>query len=246
MTVSPINSIRNLTSDSLWFIKLAVYAAPIFYFLNYDMAKKLTSQDILYVILILSTVYFGTAAFIMHKNIVNESPILPSLFTLPSLIKDMVFASILSIPVVCITYYLALLIISNFQSEPVVFWIVTVCLALFISPFLLIPITLYSARRKFTDAFKVSIFVDCAGNFIVSFLTFVLIGIFVFGCSWAVLYYGLVYMLTDSTLVNMINSFYIVLVFFSLYSFCSDCYGEVISKIKEKKKKNQRVDILDD
>lgn len=246
MAVSPVNAIRNLTSDKLWFIKLCVYAAPIFLFLNNEKFHSVSQQDMLYFALILSSVYFGSAAFIMNRNINNKSPIMPSLITIIPLLKDTVFASVLSLPVVALTCYLVSFIMGNVQTEPFAMWIIYICLALFVSPFLLVPITLYSARGKFSDAFKVSIFVDCAGNFIVAFMTFVLVGLFVFGCSWAVLYYGLTYMMADNTLVNVLNSFFIVLVFFSLYSFCSDCYGEVIPKIKPKKKKNQRVDILDD
>ncbi len=246
MAVSPINAIRNLTSDKLWFIKLCVYAAPVFFFLSNMNSQAVSQQDMLYIALIFSSVYFGSAAFIMNRNINNTSPIMPSLFSIVKLIKDTVFASVLSLPVVAVTCYIVWFIMANVQTEPFAMWIIYICLALFVSPFLLIPITLYSARGKFSDAFKISIFVDCAGNFIVAFMTFVLAGIFIFGCSWAVLYYGLTYMLTDNTLVNVLNSFFIVLVFFSLYSFCSDCYGEVIPKIKPKKKKNQRIDILDD
>lgn len=247
MSVSVVNAVRNILSDNFWGLKLLCLTLPVFSIFHFDLLEKYKLNDFILIAIIFSTFYFGTAAFLMNRNINNKVPILPSLFTLPSFVKSFVFGSLLSIPMLSAYVYIIKFIAGNFNAEPLVMNIIYACVTIFLAPFMFIPIILYSAREKISDAFNVKVFYDAAGNFTVSFLTFILQYFFIIAIPWYIAYRIFYDMVTVDTCIHVVHSFFIVLSFFTFYSYCSDMYGEVIPKLKTKRNKLARgTDILDD
>ena len=52
-------------------------------------------------------------------------------------------------------------------------------------------------------------------------------------------------MVADPMPVDIVNSMTLVISILTLYSYCSDLYGDVIPQLKKKRRKGQREDILD-
>ena len=251
MSVSVVNAVRNILSDSFWGFKLLCLTLPVFSIFHFDLLEKYKLNDFILIAIIFSTFYFGSAAFLMNKNINNKTPILPSFFTIPSFVKSFVFGSLLSIPMLTAYIYIIRFIAQNFNAEPIVMNIIYACVTIFLAPFMFIPMTLYSVRENFADAFNLKIFYNAAGNFTVSFLAFIIQYFFIIGIPWYIAYRIFYDMVTIDTCVHAVHSFFLVLSFFTFYSYCSDMYGEVIPRIKIKKnfgknKLARGTDILDD
>lgn len=244
---SIINSLRNLSGDSFWFLKILFLATPIFFILEYGALENYGFEDKLIFGSIIGIVYLGVAAILMYRNINNLSPILPSLFTIPELIVKALGISIVSVPLY-IAYICAIKAISTyFTFEPFVMWVIYICVTLFLAPFILVPAVLYCARGKISDSFNIKIIFDAAGNFSVAFLSYVIQYAFTI-LLFTYLFYRMFYeMVASSMISNIIFSISFVISFLSLYSYCSDCYGDIIPQIKKKRKNkiNCREDILD-
>ena len=120
MSVSVINAVRNILSDNFWGLKLLCLTLPVYSIFHFELLEKYKLNDFIIIAIIFSTFYFGTAAFLMNRNINNKVPILPSLFTIPSFLKSFVFGSILSIPLLSAYVYIIKFISENFTAETLV------------------------------------------------------------------------------------------------------------------------------
>ncbi|MBE7704393.1 MAG: hypothetical protein E7Z90_01125 [Cyanobacteria bacterium SIG29] len=225
---SIINAIRNISSDKWWALKLPILAAPIFMVLDNNIIDQLDSSSNVLMLVLLSLVYFGCAGFLMHQNINNKSPFLPSLFHLPSFFKYSIVTSLISLPLIMIYLYIMNYIIENVILEPFIMWVIYICVTLFLSPFVFIPAVLYSARGKFSDIFKFNIIIEAGGNFSVQFLSFILQYFFTLFLLTVLFYYLFINMLENDTVLNIVYSLSFVISFLTLYSYCSDMYDEVI------------------
>ena len=66
-----VNSIRNITSDPWWFVKVVVYSAIVFYVLDQGYYQRNNPNYVIaYVLLVV--LGMGCASFLMHKNINNR------------------------------------------------------------------------------------------------------------------------------------------------------------------------------
>ena len=244
---SIINSLRNLSSDSFWFIKILFLATPIFFILEYGALESYSFEDKLIFGSIIGIVYLGVVAILMYRNINNLSPILPSFFSIPELIIKALGISVVSVPLYIIYICIINAIATQLTFEPFVMWVIYICVTLFIAPFIFVPAVLYCVRGKISDAFNFKIIVDAAGNFSVAFLSYVIQYAFSI-LLFTYLFYRMFDAMVESSMVsNIIFSISFVISFLSLYSYCSDCYGDIIPQIKKKKKNkiNCREDILD-
>jgi len=233
---SLINSIRNVTSDPWWFVKLAFFSAIIFYILynSYDYPAGNPNLTVIYIVI--SFLYLGCAAVCMHRNINNKNPFFPGLFSIPEVLIKSIGAAIAIIPGLLIYYACMTFVQNNFVFEPFVMGVIYICVTLFFSPFIFIPVVLYSVNGKITDAFRFNIIFEASGNFVVQFLSYMLQYALIFVTSTLVVYFLLLEMLGDHVSLLILKCIVIVLTFFSIFSYCSDLYGDVIPLIKEKKK----------
>ena len=98
---------------------------------------------------------------------------------------------------------------------------------------------LYSVNGKINDAFRFNIIMEASGNFIVQFLSYILQCIFTIILVSFLLYKLLTEMLGYTQAVEVLVGLTIAFVIFSLFSYCSDMYTDVIPEIKAKKKKKR-------
>ena len=173
-----VNAIRNLSSDSWWFIKVLVLAAPIFYFFENTSPATFDFNSFLPYLVVFSILYLGFASVMMHRNIQNKAPLMPSLFSLPEFIVKSIGISIVSLPMY-ILYFMAMSFVYNtVELETYLMVIIYVAVTLLFAPFIYIPSVLYSVNGKLTEAFNFKTIFECGGNFCVQFLSFLLLFLF--------------------------------------------------------------------
>ncbi len=233
-----INSIRNITSDPWWLVKVVVYSAIVFYVLDQGYYQR-NNPNYAIAYIILAVIGMGCASFLMHKNINNERPILPSLFSIFELIGKSIGASLVALPGALLFLLVVNYLYDNFEFEPFVAFVVYLCVTLFFVPFIFVPTVLYSVNGSFTDAFKISNIYEASGNFTVQFAGYLLQYAFIMGFATYLIYTTILEMLGDHVGLLILKSFVIVLSFLSVFSFSSDLYQDVIPELKEKTKKRK-------
>ena len=109
-----INSIRNLTSDPWWFVKIVAFSAIVFYVLDQGYYQR-NNPNYVVVYVLLVVFGMGVASFLMNKNINNTRPILPSLFSIFELIWKSIGASLVSLPGILLFLLTANYLYDNFE-----------------------------------------------------------------------------------------------------------------------------------
>lgn len=233
------NALRNISSDSWWAVKLLVLSTPVYFIVDGTYLSALTEDEKLVVYIVLGAFYLGFAGVLMHRNINNKTPLMPSLFGIPELIAKSICMSLVSMPLFILYYACINAINTHVVFEPFIMWVIYICVTLFFSPFLFIPAVLYSVNGKISDAFNFKCLIEGGGNFSVQILSFAIQYFFtIFFVSY--LFYQLfINMVNDTTALNIIISIAGVLSFLTFYSFCSDMYNEQIPPLPEKKKKKK-------
>ena len=233
-----VNSIRNITSDPWWFVKVVVYSAIVFYVLDQGYYQRNNPNYVIaYVLLVV--LGMGCASFLMHKNINNRRPILPSLFSIFDLIGKSIGSSLVALPGLLLFILSANYLYENFEFEPFVAFVVYLCVILFFAPFIFVPTVLFSVNGRFSDAFKFSNIYEASGNFTVQFAGYILQYAFIMGFATYLVYTTILEMLGDHVGLLILKAFVIVLSFLSVFSFCSDLYQDVIPELKEKVKRTK-------
>lgn len=231
-----INSIRNLTSDPWWFVKIAVFSAIVFYVLDQGYYNR-NNPNYAIVYIALAALSMGCATFLMNRNITNRRPILPSLFSLPELLWKALGASLVALPGTLLFLLTANYIYDNFEFEPFVAFVIYLCVTLFFVPFIFVPLVLFSVRGNFVDAFDFKRIVDAAGNYTVQFAGYLIQYAFIMGFATYLIYITILEMLGDHVGLLILKSIVIVISFLSVFSFSSDLYQDVIPELKTHKKK---------
>ncbi len=233
---SIVNALRNISSDNWWFIKILVMAAPLFYFFQNTSPSSFDFDSMLPYFAVGAVLYLGIAAVLMHRNINNKSPLLPSLFSIPEFLVKAIGLSLVSIPLYILYFFLMNLVYNNLELEMYLMIVIYTCVTLFMAPFIFIPSVLYSVNGKIWEAFNFRIILEAGGNFSVQFLSFIIQYIFTILLLTLLFFHWFKNMLDDSMLLNLTVSISLVISFLSLYSYCSDLYGDVIPELKKKKK----------
>ncbi len=230
---SLIGTIRSSLGDQWWFLKAAVAVYVLYFTVN--QAHQFIAADMLVIFYgIVGILFLGYAAVSMNRNINNNYPLYPGI----SNILDIIIKSIGSIFTVLtgllitwsIIYLLSIISVPNTVKN--IFYVLAV---LFMTPFTIIPLVLYSARGKFTDAFRLGIIFSSAGNFIMNFILFALQFAVVFVLSYICLAQFLNQMFGANHIsVEILRYLYYVISFFTSMVYFSDLYDDVIPKIESK------------
>ena len=239
---SLVGSIRNIMSDSWWIVKVGVFTAVLFFILDqgYHIPPSVPEQTIQMALAVFWIIMLGIAAVAMNRNINNKSPFLPGLFSIHEIIIKGIFAAIALIPGILLAYALYIGLSKITVEQPVVTIIFYVLAAAFVSPFLLIPVVLTSAKGNLFDAFRLNILFGGAGNVMVQILSYIIQYAIIVGAVVAVLYFFILEMLGDHFALLILKAFVLVITFISVFSYASDLYGEAIPAIKEKEIKQKR------
>lgn len=238
---SIVNALRNISSDSWWAVKITVMALPIFFFLQYNALEDIDLASYIPVFTVLGVVYLGIAGILMHRNINNKIPLMPSLFSIPELFVKSVGMSIVSLPLFILYIFCINFIYSNIILEPFIMWVIYLCVTLFLAPFIFIPAVLYSVNGKISDAFNFKIIIEGGGNFSVQFLSFIIQYLFTIFLLALLFYHLFLNMIEDTTAINVVYSLTAVISFLTVYSYCSDMYNDVIPALPVKKKKSKKL-----
>lgn len=237
---SIVNALRNISSDSWWAVKITVMALPVFFFLQHNDITNIDLASNIPIFTILGVIYLGVAGVLMHRNIKNKSPLLPSLFSIPELIMKSIGMSVVSLPLFFLYFFCMNYIYTNIVLEPFIMWVIYLCVTLFLAPFIFMPAVLYSVNGKISDAFNVKIIVEGGGNFSVQFLSFMIQYIFTIFLLALLFYHLFINMIEDTTAVNVVYSYTVVISFLTVYSYCSDMYNEVIPALPKKENKEKK------
>ena len=237
-----INALRNISSDSWWFVKIAVMTIPVFYFFENTSPASFDFNMMLPYFILFAILYLGVVAVLMHRNIANESPLLPSLFSIPDFIKKAIGLSVVSLPMYILYFYLMYYVYNNFEFETYMMLIIYIGITLLCAPFIFIPSVLYCVHCKISDAFNFKIILEAGGNFVVQFLAFIIQYFFTIFLLTLLFFHMFKNMLEDSMFLNLTVSISFVVSLLTIYSYCSDLYGDVIPQIKKKKKQVKKED----
>ena len=237
---SLINSIRSITSDSWWIVKLGLLASVLFVVMDNDLNYPNGNPALVPVYAMLFIGMLGCASIAMHRNINNKIPLFPSLFNLPELVIKSIGASISMLPGVLIYDSVISFIQKNIVLETFVMAVIYICITIFIAPFIFIPVVLYSVNGKMTDAFNIKNIFEGSGNFAVQFLSYILQFVFIICIVTYLIYTVLLEMLGDHVSLLILKSIVIVFSFFSFFIFCSDLYEDVIPELKNVQKNKSK------
>ncbi len=239
---SLINSIRNITSDPWWFVKIGIFSGVLFYILDqgYHIPQVMSDQNIMSMVISLFFVFTGIAAVSMYRNINNLSPFFPGLTSIFEILIKGIFVTIAMFPGLLISYFLYNYLITIEFENLTVTIIIYVIAASIMSPFIFIPAVLACVRGNLLDALKLDIVFKGAGNYIVQFLSYLIQYAIIVGAVTLVLYYFLVEMLGDHWSLLFLKSIVIVITFFSIFSYSSDLYGDAIPQINFEEKTNAK------
>ena len=211
---SIINAFRNIISDSSWFLKTVLMAVPVFMVLNYSIGQG-TGFDEKTMALFgaVLCIYIGCGTYMMNRNINNNSPILPNLLGLPELLFHSFFSMLIVIPGILACAFTLKMFSTYLSFDFNTMLIMYVLIIIFFSPFIFIPLVLYAVNGKIQEVFNFKSLFDGAGNFIVAIFTLVIQYVFTFAIVWFLAYKVFSEMMEDYLLINVINSFFIVLTF---------------------------------
>ena len=118
-----INSIRNLTSDPWWLIKVTAYSAVVFYVLDQGYYFR-NDQSYAAVYVLLAVLGLGCASFLIHQNINNKRPVLPGLFNVFGVVFKSIGSSLVALPGILLFLLSVNYLYSNFEFEPFVAFVV--------------------------------------------------------------------------------------------------------------------------
>lgn len=238
---SIINSFRNISSDKFWLIKIIVFAVPVFMILQVNILSGYSFRDQVIMCLILGIFYIGISTFLMNRNINNRSPIMPSLIHIIDYFKFTIFGSLISLPVYILLILSLYRVYSTLTLEPFVMWVIYISIILFFSPFIFVPLVMYSAHGRLKDAVNIQVFFDAAGNFVVAFASYIIQYAFTILLLWYLLHRLFLEMMDDNLFINVVSSIFVIITILSIYSYCSDLYGDVIPEIVIKKKSRKQI-----
>lgn len=233
-----VNAFKNITSDPLWIIKIAVFSIPLYlFFSNKAMVLSFFTHEYIFY-LALAFFYLGIASVLIHRNIQNKTPILPFLLDIFVIVKNIIGSVISIIPsiiIICFLFYFMDTMLNI--KEEYVFNIIKICVCVLMFPFICIPVVVYSANYKITDVIKSARMYFDTGGFVEHFLMFLIQSIVIFGTVLFILYMCVKqYLGAYSIYVNMFYAFSITLYILIVFSWASDLYGDVIPEIEIKKK----------
>ena len=171
----------------------------------------------------------------MNRNINNNYPILPSLFSIPEVLIKTICSTIVMLPASFILYVLITFINQNIVFESFIMFIIYFIVIVIMSPFIVIPGVLYSVRGKISDALKMKLIFQGAGNFSVAFMSFLLQYVFsILLFSFLICIFFKQMLGEDTILIQIIQSIVFTFSFLCFFSYCSDLYEDVIPAIKSK------------
>ncbi len=234
---SVVNALRNIISDKMWLIKLAIFTAPVFYILEDEKLFNSLLDKNIPITVGLYFLYMGIASVMIHRNITNKSPILPGIFDIPLVIFRAIGSGLMALPGSALLYFILIYMSENFHfEEEFVSFLVHIGVVSVLVPFIIIPVVLYSANGKFSDGLRISKVIEGSGNFIVEFLSFVIQYIFVIFIFAFLIGQVFKQVFGPQSLASLIlTAFVIVLTFLLLFSFASDTYEDVIPAVKSKR-----------
>ena len=233
-----ISAFRNITSDRLWIIKVAVFSIPLFmYFHDKKAVLSVFVHDYIFFVA-LGLFYLGISSVLINRNINNKMPILPFIFDIYEIIIKTIGSVLAALPSLIIVCYILYFVenvvhLDNANVEN----IIKICTAVLMFPFICMPVVVFSVRGNILDVFKsFKIFFDC-GRFIEHFLGYIIYSIIAIGLAAYLIYTGLEqYVGVEKIYVQILYSFLITLYVLMVFSWASDLYGDVIPEIEEKRK----------
>ena len=238
---SLVNSVRNIATDKLWFIKIIFLALPLYFYFSDKEKLLLLFQNETIFFTILGFFYLGISSVMANRNIQNKSPLLPSFFDVFEVLKQSIGSCISAfsgIILLIITLYFVQLYVSF--EDPFVKYVVVICISLILFPFICIPVILYSARCKISDGIKVFKIYNSSGNFIVEFLSYLIQFLLIIVVFTYVIYKTIdVFLNANAVAIASLYAFMSVLSFLSVFSWASDLYGDVIPEVEQKRKKSK-------
>lgn len=232
MSVSVINSIRNLKTDSWWFVKIIVIALPVFLILHNNLYEKTNFLNFCIICSVFIGIYFGISSIMISRNIHNETPLLPNFLDIVSIIKRAIFCTVSAILPISILTVLIKELSGKIVAEPFIVCLIYIFIVSVFLPFLFLPMIYYSVNGKFSDMLNRNIIFRASGNFILACYTYVIQYIFTIGLLWYLLYLSATVLINDILATQILHSILIVVSILSVFSFFSDIYGDEIPELK--------------
>lgn len=234
---SLINSLRSITSDPWWFVKIAIFSAVLFFVIDNDLNYPNGNPALTPLYIVIFVIMLGFASIAIHRNINNKTPLFPGVFDIFEIINKSICATIAILPGGLLCYVCIAFVGRNFAFEPFVMGVIYACILIFFVPFIFIPVVLYSVNGNLIEAFKLNNIYEGSGNFTVQFLSYLLQFAFFICLGTYCIYIFLLQMLGDHVSLLILKCVVIVVSFFSVFIFCSDLYEDVIPELKKKEKK---------
>ena len=233
---SLINAIRNIEGDRFWFIKGFVLSLPLIMIMGNEAFLNNSFNNQLIILGIILVIYNGVSSILIHRNINNESPILPGFFSIFDILLHAVLSSIVMFPGLVI---IAVLISSLYglpMQEELHRYIAYSIVIIIGIPFSIVPMVLYSVNYKLQDAFKMNLIFRASGNFSVSFIAFLIQYALIFLIASYVIFLLIKTMVgVENVILYTFIAFVITMSYLVFMSFCSDLYGDVIPSLKSKR-----------
>jgi hypothetical protein len=233
---SLINSIRNISSDTFWVLKLSIFVVALFFLKDKDLNYPTGDPNLVPFFIFVYFVMLGFAGVAMHRNIHNKTPLFPNIFDLPELVWMAVGGTITVLPASFLYYVAFNFVNTNFVFDDFIMFVINLVLLLVFTPFIFTPFVLFTVNRNLFQAFNIMNILEGAGNFIVQAGAYILQYIFTIGILTMLFYYLFVGMLGDHMILLVLKCIVIVISFFSILLYCSDLYEDVIPAIKVKNK----------
>ena len=260
---SLFGAVRIAANDSWWLIRLAFSVYVLFFSINY-LPQYFQNPNLLILIYILVYLLFqGCAVITMSKNIDNKYPIYPGITDSPEVVKKSFgsfFVSVLGFILTSITgyttYYFSTFVWSeyitpfrnseldtNITDFQIIVFAILCVLALVIALLLIlvsvsliiIPLVLYAARGKLSDAFNFRIIYKALGRFCTNLIVYILSAVLVFGVSYICFYYFFMQMFGEGHITaELLKYIFSVITFFVSIIYFSELYDEVIPAVESK------------
>ena len=236
-----INAMKNITSDKIWFIKVAVLAIPVYAYLTEDNFIPMFFVTDLNFWVVLSLLYLGVSSVLIHRNLKNKVPILPSFFDIIDVIRRSICSAIVALPGLASLFAVLYLLHTYFQylSENLMFWAHVLCI-LILLPFIIVPIVIYSVNGKLTDIFRVRNLQSASGDFIISFILFIIQYALTLGVFTYLVYAAFKSFYGENFIgIPILFAFVITFTFLAVFSWAADLYEQVIPAIEEKQRRDK-------
>ncbi|MCD7779581.1 MAG: hypothetical protein LUH05_02785, partial [Candidatus Gastranaerophilales bacterium] len=148
---SLVDSIRSMTGDSWWIVKIAFFSAVLFFILYESYYYPPDNTPMMAFYSIIGMLFLGCASITVNRNINNKSPLFPSLFSIPEIIIKSICSTIAILPGLLLYYLCMVFVQTSFEFEPFVMAVIYICITAVFSPFIFVPVVLYSVRSKLSD-----------------------------------------------------------------------------------------------